>query len=594
MVAKKQYSTSIRRVLSVFLRCLKPYWFQAVSICFCVVASEVLASLVVPQVLRAIVDTLTSPFSQTTQATLFQLFWWMCLIYFSYWVFYRIAGFLQAFCQTRVSRDLDVYSLAETLKHSYRFFQDEFSGRLMRKIQRFSDSFENIFSWTINTILPLLVTLVGVTIILWRESWVLGLGMLIWFCIFVATNYGISMWKLKYDLIRSEKNTIQNGTMSDILSNAATVKAFGRESYEGTLFSGVREDARKARMVSWVLGDTSIGIQYFFTLLLELIVIYVAIQKWEVGALTVGAFVMYQAYIRSVSQGVWGFGRLIRDFYESFADAKEMIDIMDMQPDVVDASGAKKLKVTEGRIEFKDVRFVYKEGRTVLNDFSLKITPHEKVAFVGSSGAGKSTVTKLLFRLYDVSEGAILVDGQDISRVTQASLRDAISLVPQEPILFHRSLRDNIAYGRPGAKDKEIIAAAKKAHCHEFIVGLSKRYDTLVGERGIKLSGGERQRVAIARAILKNAPILVLDEATSSLDSESEALIQDALRQLMKDKTVIVIAHRLSTIMQMDRIVVIEHGGVTDMGTHDELLKKVGVYQKLWNIQAGGFSSVVH
>jgi ABC-type multidrug transport system fused ATPase/permease subunit len=227
-----------------------------------------------------------------------------------------------------------------------------------------------------------------------------------------------------------------------------------------------------------------------------------------------------------------------------------------------------------------------------LDDLDLRISPHEKIALVGPSGAGKSTLVKLLFRQYDIDKGKILIDGQSISAMTQDSLHDAIALVPQDPALFHRSLMDNIRYGRRDATDEEVVLAAKKAHCHEFISELSDGYNTLVGERGIKLSGGERQRVAIARAILKDAPILVLDEATSSLDSESESLIQDALKILMKDKTVIVIAHRLSTIIQMDRIVVMEKGKVVDMGTHDELMNKVGIYQKLWNIQAGGFKTI--
>lgn len=235
------------------------------------------------------------------------------------------------------------------------------------------------------------------------------------------------------------------------------------------------------------------------------------------------------------------------------------------------------------------VGFHFERDRSILQGLNLTLHGSEKVALVGPSGAGKSTIVKLLLRLHDVTDGAIEIDGQNIAHVTQDSLRDAIAFVPQEPVLFHRSLMENIRYGKRDATDAEVIEAARKAHCHEFIIGLPEQYDTFVGERGVKLSGGERQRVAIARAILKDAPILILDEATSSLDSESESLIQDSLKILMQDKTVLVIAHRLSTIMNMDRIVVLQDGAVVADGTHAELLEHGGLYQKLWSIQAGGF-----
>jgi ATP-binding cassette subfamily B protein len=257
--------------------------------------------------------------------------------------------------------------------------------------------------------------------------------------------------------------------------------------------------------------------------------------------------------------------------------------------DVADPKAPVQLGTVRGEVSFDDVGFRYQGNQSVISDFSLTIRSGEKVALVGSSGAGKSTITKLLLRLFDVTSGSVKIDGIDVRDMAQDDLRAHIAFVPQDPVLFHRTLMDNIRYGRRDATDEEVIEAARKAHCHEFIERLSKGYETYVGERGVKLSGGERQRIAVARAILKNAPILVLDEATSSLDSESEALIQDALNVLMEGKTVIAIAHRLSTIMHMDRILVIEGGRIADQGTHQELLSREGLYQKLWNIQAGGF-----
>lgn len=327
-----------------------------------------------------------------------------------------------------------------------------------------------------------------------------------------------------------------------------------------------------------------------FNIAFNIVLIGGAIFYWQQGVLTVGDFMLIQMYVMGLMNRIWNVGRNIRQLYEAFAEATEMLDIIELTPDIVDKPDAKALAVSEGDIVFDRVRFAYHEGQNVLSDFDLHIAPHEKVALVGLSGAGKTTITKLLLRLYDIQDGAIRIDGQSIADVTQESVRRAIAFVPQEPVLFHRTLMENIRYGRAGATDEEVIAAAKQAHCYEFISHYPEGFETMVGERGVKLSGGERQRVAIARAILKNAPILVLDEATSSLDSESEHLIQDALTTLMEGKTVIAVAHRLSTVMKMDRIIVMEQGAVTLSGTHDALLShEENLYKKLWEIQAGGF-----
>jgi ATP-binding cassette subfamily B protein len=270
-------------------------------------------------------------------------------------------------------------------------------------------------------------------------------------------------------------------------------------------------------------------------------------------------------------------------------DMQEMIDLFDAHVDITDPENPEVLKIRAGCISFKNVSFAYNNRASILSNFNLDIKPGERIGLVGHSGAGKSTLTKVILRFAETSGGSVTIDDQDIKKITQNDLRSAISYVPQESILFHRSLAENISYGKPKATMEEIIEVAKKAHAHEFISKLPQGYDTLVGERGIKLSGGERQRIAIARAMLKNAPILILDEATSSLDSVSEKYIQDALNELMKGKTTIVIAHRLSTIQKMDRIIVLDKGKIAEEGTHSELLEKNGIYSDLWNHQTGGF-----
>jgi ABC-type multidrug transport system fused ATPase/permease subunit len=333
------------------------------------------------------------------------------------------------------------------------------------------------------------------------------------------------------------------------------------------------------------------GIQAFINIIIEFFIFYVAIKYWGMGLLSIGTFVLIQIYVLNLMDNFWGVSRILRDLYEAFGDAKEMTEILRMAHGIKDVPEAKPLVVSSGNIVLDNIRFAFGEDKVILDNVSLNISAGERIALIGPSGAGKSTLTRLLLHLYDIQGGNISIDGQDISKVTQGSLRESISFVPQDPILFHRTLMDNIRYGRTNATDEEVIGAAKLAHCHEFISSLSLGYETFVGERGVKLSGGERQRVAIARAILKNAPILILDEATSSLDSNSEMLIQDALEALMKGKTVIVIAHRLSTIRKMNRIVVIDNGKILEQGTHDELLAKDGLYAKLWSLQSHGFIS---
>ncbi len=560
-----------------------------------VIISEIGSDLVLPLAYKFFVDALVSlKDSDSVRAlhTLVQLLLWIFTARFVIWIAYRISAIGTQEMSSRVMADIEQSSFRYLIGHSYQFFTNSFTGSLVRRVNRLSRAYDITTDTFLFEIIPLILSIIGGVIIIGIRSHAIAVLILIWIFVFVVVNYRFALWKLKYDAQRAEKDSESTGILSDVISNSMNVKLFSGYSDEDRRFSQVTNELSRIRRFTWRLADINIGIQWLFMIFIEFGVMYFAIGLWSQGKLTVGDFVLFQGYLAALFGRLNQFGRLLRNLNESVADAREMVDILEMPYDVQDKSRAKPLVVTRGKIEFKDVIFNYSKTRRVLDRFNLTIASREKIALVGPSGAGKSTIIRLLFRFYDVDRGKILIDGQSIADVTQESLRNAIALVPQDPILFHRTLKENIRYGRRDASDEEVIVAAKKAHAHEFIQQAPQGYDTFVGERGIKLSGGERQRVAIARAILKNAPILVLDEATSSLDSESEALIQDALRELMKNKTVIVIAHRLSTIMQMDRIIVVQDGKVVDTGTHDELLQKVGTYQKLWNIQAGGFGQM--
>ena len=505
------------------------------------------------------------------------------------WAGWRVSGFLTCEFQPRVIADMNRDSFAYTLDHSYQFFSDTFVGSLVRKINRLTRSFEAIGDEMQFRLLPIFVIIIGVTIGLWLRFPIIAILFLLWAIFFLLTNYLATLWKLKLDIIRAAKDSEATGELADALTNSVTVKSFSGKSHEIARFAKIMEEWRRLQTKGWSRGEIIFAVQGVMILVLEVGIMWYSALLWKDGVLSAGGFVLIQSYLLATFGKLWDVGRGLRHILEALIDAKEMVEILQRPHEVSDVLRAKKLTLPYGEIEFARVGFAFHETRSVVRDFSLRIDSKEKLALVGPSGAGKSTIVKLLFRFYDVSAGKILIDGQDIAKVTQESLRDGLTLVPQEPILFHRSLKDNIRYGRREATDAEVEDAAKRARCHEFIMQSPQGYETFVGERGVKLSGGERQRIAIARAILKDAPILVLDEATSSLDSESERLIQEALAELMQNKTAIVIAHRLSTIMKMDRIVVMENGAVSSMGTHQELLAQNGTYRKLWDIQVGGF-----
>lgn len=559
------------------------------------VAASVLAmqavSITVPLYLKQLIDTLSS---NTPSDAVVEVLLGILVVYAALgavnWIAVRVQRLGLMRMEYRVMEDLANDAFKSLLGHGQEFFQSNFSGTLTRRVTRYSRSFEQVFDSLVFNFFPTIIFSVGTIIVLYNRSHLLGLALLAWVLVFTVVQIIMTIWRHPLRVARAAADSRITGALSDVVTNHSAVQLYAGGTFEKNIFASVVEAWRVITARSWNADALIGGVQHALAIIIEVALLWIGINLWQKGVLTVGDFLLIQIYIIGLVNQIWNIGNTLRKLYDAFADASEMIDIMELPYSIKDADGASRIGVIDGSIRFDKVDFNYHDDRPILSNLDLEIGGGTKVAFVGPSGAGKSTVTKLLLRLYDVSEGAICVDGQDIRNVTQDSLRETIAFVPQDPVLFHRTLRENIAYGRQGATEQEIVDAAKAAHCHEFITALPQGYDTYVGERGVKLSGGERQRVAIARAILKNAPILVLDEATSSLDSESEALIQDALARLMEGKTVIAIAHRLSTIMKMDRIIVMEGGKVVITGTHDELLAhESNLYKKLWDIQAGSF-----
>lgn len=580
--------SSVKSVLRVYGRVILRYPWMLLLVFIGVIgmqASNVAAPLYMRQLFNTLahnapsVEVLPQLFGIITMIAL----WWGIL-----WLSNRIEHFTNLRLIARVMADLITKTFGYLIDHSYNFFISNFAGSLTHKVNKFTRSFQTMYEGIIITFFPSLLFVLGAVVVLYLRHPLLGIALGLWIIFFILFQIWVTNLRQPLRRVRAEADTQITATLADAIGNQSTIQLFSGTRYERGRFGNVVELWRKAGVRSWTADAyiwSGIGL---LMMGIEIGLLYAAVVLWQQGLLEVGDFVLIQAYLLTLFERLVAIQNDLRRFFDAFADAGEMVAILEKTHDIKDKPGAKKLRVAGGEVWFDDVTFGF-HADSILKHFNLRVTGGERVALVGPSGAGKSTITKLLLRLYDVKSGEIKIDGQNIANVTQESLRNAIAFVPQEPILFHRTLRDNIRYGRRDATDAEVVEAAKKAHCHEFIEKLPLKYETYVGERGIKLSGGERQRVAIARAILKNAPILVLDEATSSLDSESESLIQDALEVLMQKKTVLVIAHRLSTIMKMDRIVVMEEGRVVATGTHLELVNQPGLYQKLWSIQAGGF-----
>jgi len=492
--------------------------------------------------------------------------------------------------QDKIMCDLNLTIFKHLSSMSYRFFSDRFAGSLVNQTNKFVSSYERFTDAMTFSVFKLFVSLLLTAIILAPKAPVVVLAILIITAIYAPVVWIFRRRQVAYTRKWASAETKRTGQLADAIGNISVVKSFSNEEFEYKRMESCTNevydrsiDTMRINMKHELLTGT---LQRSINIAVLILSVILAVN----GKIAVGIIYLSLTYSTNILGRLWDLNITFRQFTRVFGDTSDIAKIMLIPPEIKDPEHPEMAKIVRGSISFENIAFVYdKNQKALFDDVRLTIKAGEKIGLVGLSGSGKTTLTRLLLRFSDINSGKILIDGQDITKITQNDLRNHIAYVPQEPLLFHRSLSENIAYGNTEASQPEIIGAAKLANAHEFIKGLPRGYETLVGERGVKLSGGQRQRVAIARAILKNSRILVLDEATSALDSESEQLIQKALWTLMEGRTAIVIAHRLSTIQKMDRIIVLDNGCIIEEGSHKELIANKGIYASLWEHQSGGF-----
>ncbi len=538
--------------------------------------------------LKLFLDIMTDESHLTYQSIIFPLalFSFLHITLESVW---RLSDIVAWKAEPYVKQSILAESYDYLQHHSYAFFQNNFTGALSSKVKGLLDGYEKLWAAIHHGILPNILNIVVNLSALFFVNVRLGLYMCVWGTVYVPIMYRLSNKLNELSFVETESRHDLIGQISDKIMNIISLFSFSARKRElQSLNHQIAHDFIPKQMkVFKYYFKLNIVVGLLYVILFNLFLFYTVNLKMK-GLISIGDFAFIFGIELVVVRDIWKVSSSLQEFSRTLGDFKSSLSILNVSQENLDILGAKPLKIKTPKIEFRNFSFTYKGGDEVFKNLNLTIKPGENVGLVGESGAGKSSLTNLLLRYFESQKGEILIDGKNINNVTQDSLRENIAVIPQDTMLFHRTLMENIRYGNPDATEEQVIAACKKAHIHDFIMGLPEKYNAYVGERGIKLSGGQRQRIAIARAILKHAPILILDEATSALDSQTEKYIQEGLSFFLKDKknTVIAIAHRLSTLKHMDRIIVLDKGKVVEEGTHDELIRdKKSLYSKLWKLQ---------
>lgn len=585
--------STTRKTLALFWHYTKPYpgyfWTGTIGAVLAVIAQDIIPPLIVSRAFARLQESSAAgqPLDLDQLIPYVVGFTASMLIGLVIW---RLQGYSVWQYEIRAERDIIIDLFAHLEKLGQKFHANSFGGAMVSQVNKFVGAYTRMlddFTWSILTGLTAFIASLTILFIEAPTYAFMLLGIIIVYVLIMSWRVRI---QFPYNRRETETESARTAALADTITNIANVRAFAQEKYEHGRFTKAADNTLAAykKLAHETFKNESIS--HSMTNFLRISALAFGI--FAVIRLNADVSVLYLviSYSTGIVDRLWQFSRVVRNVNRAFGDSAEMTEILQLKPEVADPEKPEKVRIKRGAIEFRNVGFSHDgQNSKLYDDLSLKIKPGEKIGLVGPSGSGKTTFTSLLLRFVDIQHGQILIDGQDISRIAQEDLRKHITYVAQEPILFHRSIKENIGYGQLGSSQRAIAGVAKMASADGFIKDLPQGYDTLVGERGVKLSGGQRQRVAIARAMLKNAPILVLDEATSALDSESEAVIQDALWKLMEGRTAIIIAHRLSTIQAMDRIVVLDEGRIVEQGSHKELLRAGGTYAKLWERQSGGF-----